>query len=125
MIRVATFMEAFPLRAGTICSEPVLAYLRATGRVAGAVPAEEQRALLARLGPMRALRLCGRRLGFRLARPETLVEGDAVLCAAPAVEGGLVCGLVGSRADVVFAAAGDGLIVTRHFRALRVARLGR
>jgi hypothetical protein len=120
LIAVAPFLMAYDVGPDTLCSEPVLAYLRATGRVAGDIPAPRQRALLARYGVARALALCGRELGFRLARPSRLIEGDAALLRAPQVAGGAVCGLVGADGGAL-ALAGDALIGWRAPDVLRIA----
>jgi hypothetical protein len=124
-MRVADFALRFDAEPDALCSEMALAFLRATGRVAGNIPRDEQRRLLAHLGPLRALDHCGRRLGFRLVRPDGApVEGDAVLLRDAAVRGGYLCALIGDEGRAAFARAGDGLMVTTRFCVARVARFG-
>jgi hypothetical protein len=120
MIPVASFLAAYEAPAIMLCSEPVLAYLRASGRVAGDIEPQRQRALFARYGALRALALCGRELGFRLSRPGALHEGDAVLLGEPLVPGGVICGLIGAD-GCALALAGDALIGWRAPNVLRMA----
>jgi len=124
MIRVADFVHAFEAGPDTLCCEVVLAFLRASGRVAGDIPRAEQRALFAHWGALRALQICGKRLGFRLEPPGALGEGDAVLLRAAAIGVPHVCGLVGEGGAAVFVKAGDGTAIATAFEAMRVARFG-
>lgn len=123
MMRVADFAWAFKEEPDSLCSEMVLAYLRASGRVAGNISRSEQRLLFVRLGPLRALDICGKRLGFRLAAAaRALAEGDAVLLRAPDLRGGHLCALIGADGQAAFAKAGDGLWITTAFSVARVAK---
>lgn len=124
MIPVASFLSAYDVGPDTLCSEPVLAYLRASGRVAGDISPARQHMLFERWGALRALYMCGDELGFRLARPMRLLEeGDAVLLRAPQVQGRMMCGLIGAD-GYAFALAGDALLGLREFDVLRVAEFG-
>lgn len=123
MIPVASFLRDYDAMPGMLCSEPVLAYLRASGRIAGDIAPERQRALFERHGAMRALAICGRALGFRLVAPSRLEEGDAVLLRAPQVRGGAICGLIG-RDGCALALAGDALNGWSAPDVLRVAEFG-
>ncbi|CAN2533111.1 hypothetical+protein [Methylocapsa aurea] len=123
MISVAPFLAAYDAGPDTLCSEPVLAYLRASGRVDGEIMQFRQRHLLRRYGVIRALAICGSALGFRLVRPTRLTEGDAVLLRAPEVDGGAICGLVGAD-GCALALAGDAMIGWTAPQVLLMAEFG-
>jgi len=100
---VVAFMRAFPVRRETLCSEPVMAWLRAKG-VDHPFDGRTQRRLFARVGFNNAVREIIARIGFVFELPRNVQPGEPVV--ARGVNGLAVCGLMGADGRVVMAAHG-------------------
>lgn len=114
------FVRAFPQSPGTVCTEPVLAWLSAKG-LAHPFDARLQRRLWARAG-WRGVFEVLKRMHWHLERPEGVAYG---LCAGDVViarqaGGAAICGVAG--ADGLVALAASGRVRIARLQVLRVAR---